>query len=101
MPKIRSFRQTVNKVAAAYIDKAYGKDAKGGLPGGRLYVRAAEEEVGGDVEEVAEFYYLLVVALIDAFFIALVHRLGNAEISRNLHLRHIAAEPALFHTVSH
>ena len=91
----------VNTVAAAYIDKAYGKDAKGGLPGGRLYVRSAEEEVGGDVEKVAEFYYLLVVALIDAFFIALVHRLGNAEISRNLHLRHIAAEPALFHTVSH
>ena len=91
----------VSTVAAAYIDKAYGKGAKGGLQGGRLYVSAAEEEVGGDVEEVAQLHDLLVVALIDAFFIALVHRLGNAEISRNLHLRHIAAEPALFHTVSH
>ena len=101
MPQIRSFRQTVNKVAAAYKDKAYGKDAKGRIVGGRLYVRAAEEEIGGDVEKVAELHDLLVVALIDAFFVALVHRLGNAEISRNLHLRHIAAEPALFHTVSH
>ena len=87
MPKIRSFRQMVSTVAATYIDKECGKDAKGGLPGGRLYVRAAEEEIGGDVEEVVQLHDLLVVALIDAFFVALVHRLGNAKISRNLHLR--------------
>ena len=55
-----------------------------------LNVRAAEEEVGGDIEKVAEADELLIVALKRPFFVALINGLGDTEVSRDLRLRHPA-----------
>lgn len=65
-----------------------------------LNVRAAEEEVGGDVEKVAEADELLVVALKRPFLVALIDWLGDAEVSRDLRLRHPAGDAALLHSAS-
>ena len=65
-----------------------------------LNVRAAEEEVGGDVEKVAEADELLIVALKRPFLVALIDWLGDAEVSRDLRLRHPAGDAALLHSAS-
>ena len=91
----------VSTVAAAYIDKAYGKDVKGGLPGGRLYVRAAKKKIGGDVEEVAQLCQLFVAAFEDAFFVALIDGLRDAEIRGDLRLRHSVGDATFLHSASY
>ena len=65
-----------------------------------LNVRAAEEEVGGDVENVAEADELLIVALKRPFLVALINGLGDTEVSRDLRLRHPAGDAALLHSAS-
>ena len=74
--------------------------AGGTITGNGLNVRAAEEEVGGDVEKVAEADELLIVALKRPFLVALIDWLGDTEVSRDLRLRHPAGDAALLHSAS-
>lgn len=64
-------------------------------------LRAAEKKIGGDVEEVAQLCQLFVAAFEDAFFVALIDGLRDAEVRGDLRLRHSVGDATFSHSASY